>query len=463
MLILPVNINVVELMFWLLLLNFILEKEKSKILWENKVFILLQVQYPILVSFRIFLTPEHDFEIITRPAEYQMWMYCVLGVFVSTVFFGKVRALHNATVFLAGSLFITFFVAAYHFYVLGNPKVTLFNGNVFQAPIFATMIGIILFSIIKKDNLWIIAKTISIFAPLLILSIAYAGTRGIFLGQIATLTLGILVFSFLREYCVAMGLLASLVLGVAIGFSIDALTGGSFVGRLEVIFLLAYNNMVSLAVVTLTFGFLIFVSNYARQRIDFRNWQHIAALIISVCVASAWIFEEVALSGATDQVSSIHSTLSDNIDLASASNIQTAIRLQLLQKGLLELEGHLLTGRGVYLEPYITREVVSEQMHLHNNYMSWLIWGGIFILASGLIWLCSLTMLIGKQRGLYIMIFPLMIVAFWLIILIFDSFFAWSGFTYAYVILTCLAYQIFRLKIVKRTADQKDLMKHNQK
>ena len=58
----------------------------------------------------------------------------------------------------------------------------LFNTNVFQAPL-ATMIGIILFSLIRKDTVWIAAKTISIFAPLLVLSITYAGHVAFLLGK----------------------------------------------------------------------------------------------------------------------------------------------------------------------------------------------------------------------------------------------------------------------------------------
>ena len=446
LLILPAELNIIQIMFWLLVLNFFLEKEKWELLWQNKIFILLLVQYPLIVSLRIFLTPEHDYEIITYPAEYQMWIYCILGVLVTTVFFGKVRNLQEATIFLSGSLFITFVVAAYHFHILDDPKVKLFNANVFQAPLFATMIGIILFAIIKKDTAWIGAKTTSIFAPLLILSIAYAGTRGIFIGQIATLTLGIFVFLFLKIYQVAMGLFASLVLGVAVGLFVDADAGGSFVGRLDVIVLLAQNNALNLVLATFAVGGFILVTKYALKKINFRHRKHVFFLIFSLLIGSALAFEIVSNSDANNSFTTFQSNLSNNIALAETSDGNTSIRLQMLQKGLIELEGHLFTGRGVYMEPYIAREVLGGHKHLHNNYVSWLIWGGIFVLISGLIWLISPVILISQQGGLNNTVFPLMIASLWSVSLLFDSFFAWNGFTYTYVILICLAYQAFRSK-----------------
>ena len=446
LLILPAELNIIQIMFWLLVLNFFLEKEKWELLWQNKVFILLLVQYPLIVSLRIFLTPAHDYEIITYPAEYQMWIYCIIGVLVTTVFFGKLRNLQEAKIFLSGSLFITFVVAAYQFHILDDPKVKLFNANVFQAPLFATMIGIILFAIIRKDTAWIGAKTTSIFAPLLILSIAYAGTRGIFIGQIATLTLGIFVFLFLKRYQVAMGLFASLVLGIAVGLFVDAEAGGSFAGRIDVIVLLAHNNALNLVLAAFAVGGFILVTKYALKKIDFRHRKHVIFLIVSLLMGSALAVDKFSNSDSIDHIETFQSKVSSDIDIASTSDTSTAIRLQFLQKGLMELEGHLLTGRGVYMEPYIAREVRRAHKHLHNNYISWLIWGGIFVLASGLIWLGAPIVLIGMQGGLPVMIFPLMIASLWSVSLLFDSFFTWNGFTYAYVILICLAYQIFRSK-----------------
>jgi hypothetical protein len=446
LLILPAELNIIQIMFWLLVFNFFLEKEKWDLLWQNKVFILLLVQYPLIVSLRIFLTHERDYEIITYPAEYQMWIYCIIGVLVGTVFFGKTRNLKEAKIFLTGSLFITFVVAAYQFHILDDPKVKLFNANVFQAPLFATMIGIILFSIIKQDRGWIIPKTIFIFAPLLMFSIAYAGTRGIFIGQIATLTLGIFVFFFLKKYHVAMGLLASLFLGVAFAIFIDAEAGGSFARRLDVIILLAQNNALNLALAVFAVGALILMTKYALQKINFRSRTCVVLLMASLLVASAWAYENGSDLGATDRLTTFQNQLSKNIALAETSDGSTSARLQFLKKGISELEGHLLTGRGVYMEPYIAREVLGGHKHLHNNYVSWLIWGGIFVLVSGLIWLISPVILTSQQVGLNITVFPMMIASLWSVSLLFDSFFAWNGFTYAYTILICLAYQAFRSK-----------------
>ena len=236
--------------------------------------------------------------------------------------------------------------------------------------------------------------------------------------------------------------------GVSIGLYLNADVNGSFASRLEVIFLLAYNNAFGLAIAACSVVVLFLVAKYAFQKIDFRNWRQVLLLIIATILAAALTFENLAGPNATTYFSTLQNQLSKNIALASTSDGSTSIRLRMLQQGLNELEGYLLMGRGVYLEPYITQEIFGSHKHLHNNYISWLIWGGVFILASGLIFLISPVVLIAKQGGLRYMVFPLMISSLWLVSLLFDSFFAWNGFTYTYIVLICMAYQAIRSKYV---------------
>jgi len=243
-----------------------------------------------------------------------------------------------------------------------------------------------------------------------------------------------------------MGLLASLFLGVAFAIFIDAEAGGSFARRLDVIVLIAHHNVLNFAIAAFAVGVLILMTKYALQKIDFRKWKHVVLLVAPLLVASAWAFENGRDLGATDRLTTFQNQLSKNIALAETSDWNTAARLQFLKKGISELEGHLFTGRGVYMEPYIAREVLGDHKHLHNNYVSWLIWGGIFVLVSGLIWLISPVILTSQQVGLNITVFPMMIASLWSVSLLFDSFFAWNGFTYAYTILICVSYQALRSK-----------------
>ena len=242
----------------------------------------------------------------------------------------------------------------------------------------------------------------------------------------------------------AMGLFASLVLGVAVGLFVDAEAGGSFAGRLDVIVLLAHNNALNLVLAAFAVGGFILLTKYALQKINFRSRTRVVLLMASLLMASVWAFENVSNSDANNRFTAFQSNLSNNIALARTSDGNTSARLLMLQKGISELEGHLFTGRGVYMEPYIAQEVLGGHKHLHNNYVSWLIWGGIFVLASGLLWLISPVILINHEVGLNTTVYPLMIASLWSVSLLFDSFFAWNGFTYAYIILICLAYQAFR-------------------
>ena len=139
----------------------------------------------------------------------------------------------------------------------------------------------------------------------------------------------------------------------------------------------------------------------------------------------------------------IKQTLNDNRNIANQSDPgSTGVRLSFAYQGMVALQDNLVFGLGAHVEPYLATEVLNGHMHLHNNYLSWLIWGGLITLSSGLIWLFAPVVLIKKSHDFTIAIPCLMTALLWSVSLLFDSFFSWKNFTYVYIALICLGYQI---------------------
>lgn len=140
----------------------------------------------------------------------------------------------------------------------------------------------------------------------------------------------------------------------------------------------------------------------------------------------------------------IKQTLNDNRNIANQSDRSTGLRLGFAYQGMIALQDNLFFGVGAHIEPHLAQAVLSGHMHLHNNYLSWLIWGGLITLTAGLIWLFAPVVLIKKSHNFTIAIPYLMIALLWSVSLLFDSFFSWKNFTYVYIALICLGYQISR-------------------
>ena len=141
----------------------------------------------------------------------------------------------------------------------------------------------------------------------------------------------------------------------------------------------------------------------------------------------------------------IKQALNHNRNIANQSDPgSTGVRLSFAYQGVITLQDNLLFGVGAHVEPCLAQEVLSSHMHLHNNYVSWLIWGGLITLASGLIWLFAPVVFISKTHNFTIAIPCLLIALLWSVSLLFDSFFSWKNFRYVYIALICLGYQISR-------------------
>ena len=113
---LPINSNLVDVIFWLLLLSFLLNAQRWEVLRENKVFLILMIQYPLLNIIYLFLGA-NDQEIMMSVGEYDMWIYSILGIILTTTFFDNMTTRRYAVLFLPFSVIFTLAYAAYSFHI----------------------------------------------------------------------------------------------------------------------------------------------------------------------------------------------------------------------------------------------------------------------------------------------------------------------------------------------------------
>ena len=437
------NTKSLEVIFWLLLLSFIFNTAKWQRIQDNAPFLILMLQYPIINIVRIYFTPAHEYEIIASPAEYEMWIYCIIALFLATAFFDDKSTLRYARVFLPLSIILTFGLAAYQFHRVGNGYIAMWNANLFEAPLFATTLSFIFFAIVNKDQKLPVVFASFLIGLTIILTTVDTGRRGIFLGQVFALAGAGVLLMFSSKYKLGAALIATLVTSTLVGIMLDLSYNGAFWGRLDVIFVLLYENQKAAAFALFAFCIMFLSSTFFQSS---QNFQFYRGYLLLASIVAALVLAAVSVlyMNNFDVFETIIQTLLDNRKLVEQSDRSVGFRLGFAYQSMIALQDNLFFGVGAHVEPHLAKTVLSHHMHVHNNYLSWLIWGGLITLTSGLIWLFAPVVLISKSHNFTISIPCLMIALLWSVSLLFDSFFYWTNYTYVYIALICLGYQISR-------------------
>ena len=435
------NTKSLEVIFWLLLLSFIFNPAKWQRIQDNAPFLILMLQYPIINILRIYFTPAHDYEIISSPAEYEMWVYCIIALFLATAFFDDESTRRYANLFIPISITLTLALAAYHFHIIGVNTVKLWNSNVFEAPLFASTIAFMMFHNLIKNSVFSALLVAVLIGLTVFLCITYAGTRGILIAQIVSLFSLLLLLLYLSKYKATAICSIILILSVVSALWIDIQHGGSFVNRMNALLdILSNNYLIVVYLVFIAMSVLFTLILFYRKLYSYSRYSVLLFTLTSTvaCVIIVWNIRKLV---DVDALSIFAQITPDNKFI---SDLGISERMQFWSKALDPMRGNLLVGLGAHIEPHLVKGTITERehLHVHNAYLSWLIWGGFAILISGLIWLVAPVIAIVKENMFVDSIPSLIIALFWSISLIFDSFFSWKNFTYVYIILVCLSYEL---------------------
>jgi O-antigen ligase len=125
------------------------------------------------------------------------------------------------------------------------------------------------------------------------------------------------------------------------------------------------------------------------------------------------------------------------------SDRSAGLRLVMWENAWALIQENPIFGHGIISELSATAEKPSGENHphVHNMYLSWLIWGGVFSLASGILFLLAIaaTIAFGKISnrpffGAVAVCVP------WVLSMVFDSFLVWPNFLTSFVVINSIGY-----------------------
>lgn len=134
------------------------------------------------------------------------------------------------------------------------------------------------------------------------------------------------------------------------------------------------------------------------------------------------------------------SAVAQSVDSVSAADRSANLRLIMWRTAIDYIQTAPLFGHGIGAERLAG---ALDHVHVHNMYLSWLIWGGILSLTSGLLFLFSiLPSAIGQKRNPTQATLIASMPIFFSLSMLFDSFLVWSNFNYAFIAFIMLGFAV---------------------
>ncbi len=347
-----------------------------KTLFRHLPFIIICSLYSVFHLIKLFFwdSPVMDAELNRYPFVPEKWFLGLALVPVLTVRFVSMdRLVHLFQKIAPIVLLILFSIMSINFftpYFEDTGRITNLNPDPFMSPLYFTVFTIMLFdnTYLKTDAQRLTRCTLIVVS--IVLSTAYAGTRGILLAQLVSYTvLACIFWASVDSKKNTIQIILSIAAGLALGFCIDLCAEGPFSQR-----------------------FL-------------------------------YLFDAVQ-------------PIAESPEIRDRS---IAIRAQLYDLGIENVLKKPLFGYSIAYEPLLA----APMDHMHNMYISWCLWGGVFSLLTGMIFLLSPTIvLLLRNKGLNACILGLSIIGPLSVSMLFDSFLFWKRFYLLTTLVVCFAYSL---------------------
>ena len=349
---------------------------------NHATFMLLCLQYPLI---NILLVSLANVEGEIKPhdaAGFGMWFTSIACIVVSTFFFTTGRnSLNFVTYFIPVGVALAFTVAAFQYFGSGQCRVALFNANVFAAPLFA--IAFALIHLIYFSEQQKSGDTLSYFLIFtsLVLSSVFAGARSIYLASVVVIFFLALVLLIQNRWKPAVKLVSTFIVALIASIIIESYTGCNFFLRIG--------------------NVLGFLQNSS----------------------TAVYFD--GLTGIQD---------------VGTGERSMNLRLEMWQRSLSLLEGNYASGLGAHYEAKVSP---GKHPHVHNMYLSWLIWGGFISLISGLVFLVApIIALKAGHMPFHKICLLIALPMIWMVSLLFDSFLFWKHHYLFFILISTLFYSL---------------------
>lgn len=380
-----------DILFGLLFIHVFFASGHLKFLKQHYIFLLLCLQYPLINILLLSLTNTGGAVKPHDAAGFEMWFTSILYIFIATLFYTSNR---NSEIFvryfIPTSVTVAFSVAAFQYFESSaGCRVALYNANVFAAPLFATGFAIIYLSYFYLNHKNLPKLAFVLIFMSLILSSVFAGARSIYLATTVVIFFLAFLMSARQKYADAGKLIAVFIVALVTSLLIENFTGCNFFSRI--------GNVL---------GFL------------------------------------------KNSSSTVYLQGLENINDVPTGESSMTLRLEMWQRALSLLEGHYAFGLGAHYESQVSP---GKHPHVHNMYLSWLIWGGIIGLISGFIFLIAAilslkTVYLENLDRCVLLALPMI----WIIAMLFDSFLFWKHHFYIFIMISTLCYALHSKHVTNR-------------
>lgn len=379
-----------DILFGLLLIYMVFACRNFSFLRKHYTFMLLCIQYPLINILLVSLVNIEGEIKSNDAAGFEMWVISIACIVVSTVFFTTGRNSQIfVTYFVPVGVALAFTVAAFQYFGSGLCRVALYNANVFAAPLFASAFAVIRLICISEQQKSVDRLSYFLIFMSLILSSVFAGARSIYIAIVVVIFFLALVLFVQNRWKTAVKLSLTFIMALIASLIIESYT--------ECNFFLRIGNVL---------GFL-------------KN-------------SSTAVYID-GLEGIQD---------------VATNESSMSLRLEMWQRALSLLEGNYTFGLGAHYEAEVSP---GKHPHVHNMYLSWVIWGGVISLISGLVFLVAPIIALKAAhfpfQNISLLIALPMI---WMVSMLFDSFLFWKHHYYFFILVSTLFYSLHSKHITNR-------------
>lgn len=412
--------RVTDSLIILLILNIALSKNSIENIRHNFTVCALLIQYPIINLINVNLNEINEFSITYAPANYRIWTWSCAAIILLGAFFSPKISGKFIKYGIPTSIVITFSILLY-LWLPNNGRIEPFGHPVFYAPLFGTSLALLFIfrneGAIRGPDL----SAIALISLTIIIALLFSQTRGIFIAQILVLLIVILIMTLIGYRKWALTMAASGVACILIVVSTLSWTGNSNLTRLT--------SALNAAQYLMT----------GHESAPMPGAQTPSDTITLDGTGGPYVLRETNTSEMTaffsNSVSSRLENVSEKIELSGG------LRLKFWSMAIKKIIDRPLFGYGANHEPKFLSELGFSFTHVHNIYLSWMLWGGTITLISGLVFICAAPLgaiLTGTSLSHKLSTASLSVL--WLSSMAFDSFIVYEAFNYIFITLSILSF-----------------------
>ena len=412
--------RVIDSLVILLVFNLALSRENIRNLRHNLLVCVLLIQYPVVNLINVSLRATNEFSNTHAPANFEMWTWSCAAIILLGAFFSAKINEKFIRYGIPLSVLITFGVVANLWFPNGG-RVEPFGHPVFYAPLFGTSLALLFIfrsgDAVRRPGI----IEIGLMALMIVMSVVFSQTRGIFIAQVVVLLTATLITILTQHWRWAVTLAGTGLCSIVLIIATLSWSDNDSLVRLK-------------SAVYATQMLLDGDENVSRQDLQEPN----ATLNRNTPddINETTAPDEILVRATNSNDFSAHlKRVSEKIENSGG------LRLQFWAMSIEKIIERPLIGHGANHEPKFLNELGFSFTHVHNIYLSWMLWGGLIAFVSGLVFIFAAplgAMIMGAPLSHKLSTLSLSML--WAAAMALDSFIVYEAFNYIFITLSVFAF-----------------------